>query len=105
MKKRNFVAGYSKKIAKDNLIDDEPIICLKEYAEPQFKWIDGERTDEIESYQGWFIQDGTEPFKVKFDIKPTLPSFLSKVEFDALEGCEVRNNVYFRAKGVHEIED
>lgn len=99
MRKRNR-SGYSKEIAEENLFTSKPIISLSTQAVPQHKWVDGKITDEIVGYQAWFVQDGTEPFRIKFEKKPTLPSFLSEASLEDLEGCEVGSNVYFRAKGL-----
>lgn len=98
MRKRSR-SGYSKEVAEENLFTSKPIISLSTELTTQYKWVDGERSDTVIGYQAWFVQEGTEPFKIKFEKKPTLPPFLSEVALENLEGCEVGNNVYFRAKG------
>ncbi|MBP2057224.1 hypothetical protein J2Z60_000388 [Lactobacillus colini] len=98
MRKRRFNGGYSKEVVKENLFIEKHIINLSKVAVPQYRWENSERTSDVIGYKSWFIQEGTDPFEVKFETKPTLPPFLSEVSFDDLEGCEVRSNVYFRAK-------
>ena len=66
----------------------------------QVKWVNGKPTDEVTGYQCWFIAEGTEPFKVKFPNKVSLPSMFTKIKFQNLEACEVGNNVYFKANGL-----
>ena len=50
----------------------------------------------------YFVQEGVNPFAVKFEKKPKLPTFLSEVTLDKLEAIEIRSKVYFRAENVKE---
>ena len=72
--------------------------------EAQIKFEDGQPTDEVIAYKAWFTQKGLPPFQVKFESEVTLPNYMAMVEFDNLEACEVRYNVYFRASGVKEVK-
>lgn len=104
MRKRRFNNGYSKEVVEENLFIEKPIISLSKVAVPQYRWENSGRTNDIIGYKSWFIQEGTEPFEVKFETKPTLPPFLAEVELENLEGCEVRGYVYFKAKGVYKVD-
>ena len=44
------------------------------------------------------------PFTVKFEQKPELPPFLAIVEFEKLEGIEIRSNVYFKADSLKVVK-
>ena len=59
---------------------------------------------EIIAYKATFVQEGLEPFQIKFKDKIKLPEFLSLVEFDNLQAVEVRYNVYFKADGIKEVK-
>lgn len=96
--------GYSAETANNYIDGNQPIYSLSTELEVQHKWQDNRPTDEIVGYKAWFSQEGLEPFEVKFENKVKLPSYLSKVSFDGLEGCEVRNNVYFRAANLKEVK-
>lgn len=96
--------GYSADIAAAYIDQSQPVHSLSVELEPQHKWQNNEPTEEITGYRAWFSQKGLEPFAVKFENKVKLPSYLSKVSFDNLEACEVRNNVYFRAQAIKEIK-
>ena len=96
--KRN--SGYSEPTAKLYIDSHESIYSLSNELIAQVKWVDQKPTDEIIGYQAWFIGENTEPFKVKFTDRISLPPKFTKVKFQTLEECEVGNNVYFRAKGI-----
>lgn len=89
---------YHVDTAKKYLDFNLPIQCVSSFVEIQYKFIDQKRTDEITGYKLWFIQKGLNPFTIKFEDEPKLPDFLSLVEFEQLEGIEIRSNVYFKAK-------
>lgn len=101
--KKKFSAGYSEDIAKEYVDVNLPFKVLSTALETQTKWKNGENTGEVVAYKAWFIQKGTEPFKVKFTDTVKLPKFLSEVKFTDLEACEVQRNVYFKAKGLSEV--
>ncbi|MER0122765.1 hypothetical protein ABPH35_08370 [Streptococcus sp. ZJ93] len=95
--------GYSASTAKEYISLDAPIYSLTSELEPRYEYVEGRPTQNVIAYSAWFVQEGTEPFKVRFESQIKLPPFLSPVTFDGLEGVVVRNNVYFRAKNVTEI--
>lgn len=101
--RRKFNAGYSSATANLYINQDVPVISLSSAVEPVNKWVNDKPTDEVDHYSAWFCQEGTEPFKVKFESKLDLPKFNSKIKFDDLEACEIGNSVYFRASGIKEI--
>lgn len=102
MKIRNKRNGYSHELATTYISEDKPVISLSTEVETQHVWNNGQRTDKISGYQAWFVQEGLEPFKVKFENNPQLPQFLSAVHLKDLEACQVRNNIYFRANGIED---
>lgn len=101
--KRNRNNGYSTTLAKEYISSDASLTSLSTKPEAQYKWVNGKRTDSIGAYQAWFSQEGLGAFKVKFKKEPQLPPYLSTVQLDNLEACEVGNNVYFRAIGIREV--
>lgn len=100
--KRN--GGYSTDTANNYIDNNQPIYSLSTELEVQHRWEDNRPTDEIVGYKAWFSQKGLEPFEVKFEDQIKLPDYLSKVSFDKLEACEVRNNVYFMAASLKEVK-
>lgn len=95
--------GYSSSTAKQ-VLSDKPIQFVGPTLEAKYVWKDGQPTNQIQGYATWFVQEGLPPFTVKFTDEVKLPNFLQEVEFTDLEACEVRNNVYFRAKGLKELK-
>ena len=94
---------YNSETARKFVVNSLPVQCTTSFIETQYKYVDKQRTDEITGYKLCFVQEGLNPFVVKFDKKPELPPFLSIVEFENLQGIEVRSNIYFKAdslKGV-----
>ena len=55
------------------------------------------------AYKAWFVQEGQDPFQVKFENTIELPAFQSMIQFDTLQACEVKYNIYFKAKGIKEV--
>lgn len=100
--KRN--GGYSTDTANNYIDSNQLIYSLSTDLEVQHKWQENRPTDEVIGYRAWFSQEDLEPFAVKFDNQIKLPAYLSKVSFENLEGCEVRNNVYFRADSLKEVK-
>ena len=100
MKIQNTRNGYSRQLATTYILNDKPVISLSTETETQYVWSNGHRSNEISGYQAWFAQEGVGAFKVKFENKPQFPQFLSAVHFKDLEACQVRNNIYFRAKRI-----
>lgn len=95
---------YSEATARKYITTEVPTLCTTSFIETQFEYVDKQRTENIRGYQLWFVQEGLNPFSVKFETKPTLPPFLSNVEFANLRGIEIRNNVYFKADGLKVIK-
>lgn len=93
--------SYSKSVADDYINKDLPVVYVTNVVETMYKYEDSHRTDSVSGYRYWFIQDGLNPFRVKFSEKLSegLNAF-DQVTFDELEGIEIKGNVYFRAKGV-----
>lgn len=104
MKTRNRKGGYSTNTANEYIDNKQGIYCLSTELEPQQLFEDGKPTGEISAYKATFIQEGLEPFQVKFEDKIKLPDFMSLIQFDNLQAVEVRYNVYFKADGIKEVK-
>ena len=104
MKTRNRKSGYSTNTANEYVDSKQGIYCLSTELEPQQLFEDGKPTGEIIAYKATFIQEGLEPFQVKFEEKIKLPDFMSLIQFDNLQAIEVRYNVYFKADGIKEVK-
>ena len=104
MKTRNRKGGYSTITANEYIDNKQGIYCLSTELEPQQLFEDGKPTGEIIAYKATFIQKGLEPFQVKFEDKIKLPDFMSLIQFDNLQACEVGFNVYFKADNVKEVK-
>lgn len=96
--------GYSAELALKILDSSKSIHSLCLNLEPQMKFEDGKRTDEVQAYKAWFCQSGLPPFEVKFEEQVKLPAFLSVVTFDNIQACEVSYNVYFKADNLKEVK-
>lgn len=96
--------GYSATTVTEYVIPTKPIHSLSTELEPQQLFEDGKPTGEIIAYKATFVQEGLEPFQVKFEDKVKLPEFLSLIEFENLQAVEVRYNVYFKADGIKEVK-
>lgn len=104
IKTKHKKGGYSATTAMEYVKPDKPIHSLSTELEPQQLFEDGKPTGEIIAYKATFIQEGLEPFQVKFENKVELPDFLNLVEFDNLQAVEVRYNVYFKSDGIKELK-
>lgn len=104
MKTHNRKGGYSANTANEYIDNKQAIYCLSTELEAQLKFEDNQPTGEIIAYKAWFSQKGLPPFQVKFESKIELPSYMTMVEFDTLEACEVGFNVYFRAQNLKEVK-
>lgn len=104
MKTRNRKGGYSANTATEYIDIKQAIHCLSTELEPQMRFEDGQPTGEIIAHKAWFSQKGLPPFKVKFESELTLPAYMTMVEFENLEACEVGYNVYFRATSIKEVK-
>ena len=105
MKKQFTQSGrYLESTAYENIRKDKPVQCVTSFIEVQYEYLDKQRTDNIKGYKLWFVQEGLNPFTVKFEKKPELPAFLSVVEFENSQGIEVRSNVFFKADGLKVVK-
>lgn len=102
MYSKNVKNNYDEATAKKYLSEKKPIVNVSSEVEEQYRWVEGKCTDEITGYRMYFVQEGVNPFAVKFEKKPKLPTFLSEVTLDKLEAIEIRSKVYFRAENVKE---
>lgn len=102
--KRKMSGGYSAQTVNNYLDLAKPIYSLSTELTPKYKWEDNRPTDQVTGYSAWFSQEGLDPFTIKFVDEVKLPKYLAKVDFEGLEACEVRNNVYFRAQSVKEAK-
>lgn len=75
-------SGYSTSTASEYIKPDKPIHSLSTELEAQQLFEDSKPTGEIVAYKATFVQEGLEPFQVKFEDKVKLPEFLSLVQFD-----------------------
>lgn len=95
---------YSEATAQKFILPEKPIYCTTSFVETQYEYVDNQRTETIRGYKLWFVQEGLNPFSVKFETQPKLPAFLSIIQFENLQGIEIRNNVYFKAAGFKVIK-
>lgn len=95
---------YNSETARKFIVNNAPVQCTTSHIETQYKFVDKQRTDEITGYKLWFVQESLNPFVVKFDKQPELPPFLSIVEFENLQGIEIRSNVYFKADSLKVVK-
>ena len=106
MKAKNVkrTGGYSADLANQIVDETKAIQVLSTELEPQFKFEEGKRTEEVQAYKIWVSQEGLPPFEVKFTEQVVLPKYLSVVKFDNLQACEVAYNYYFKADGLKEMK-
>lgn len=97
-------SAYTSESALKYIATDKPIRFASSYTERQYKYEDGKSTGEITGYKYWFVQDGLNPFVVKFPNEIKNTEFLAAIEFENLEGIEIRNNVYFRAEAIRVVK-
>lgn len=99
---KNVKNNYDEATAKKYLSEEKPIINVSSEIEIQRKWNGEKYTDETAAYRIYVVQEGVNPFAVKFEKKPKLPPFLSEVTLEKLEAIEIRSKVYFRAESIEE---
>ena len=104
MKTKNRKGGYSANTANEYINNKQGIHCLSTELESQIKFEDNQPTGEIIAYKAQFTQKGLPPFIVKFETEVELPAYMSLVQFDNLQACEVGFNVYFKADNVKEVK-
>ena len=104
MKARYKKGGYSSQTAREYVDNAKPIYSLSVELDKQYQFEDGKPTKDISGYKAWFVQEGLPPFVVKFTKEIKLPKFLSLVQFENLEACEVNYNVYFKANEISEVK-
>lgn len=95
-------SGYSAATATKYINTNSPLLSLSSDLETKYTYENDKRTDQVAGYSAWFGQAGLDPFQIKFLEKIELPRQFAKVKIDNIEGCEVRNNVYFKASGITE---
>ena len=95
--------GYTTTLADKIISSNQPIYSLSTELEPQQQFEGGKPTGEIVAYKAWFVQEGQDPFQVKFEDSIKLPAFQSMIQFDTLQACEVKYNIYFKANGIKEV--
>lgn len=96
--------GYSSNTALEYVDPKKAIYSLSTELFPQQRFENNQPTGEIIAYKAWFVQEGLPPFTVKFEDKIDLPQYLSIIQFEDLQACEVRYNVYFKAVGIKEVK-
>ncbi|HFI0667721.1 TPA: hypothetical protein ACGO4I_001156 [Streptococcus suis] len=104
MKRKNKQNGYSTTIASEYIDLKQAIYSISTKLEPVLKFENKRPTGEIIAYRAWFSQKGLPPFSVKFTTDVDLPGYMSIIQFDDLQACEVGNNVYFKASDLKEIK-
>lgn len=98
--------GYSAQLAKD-LVGNADLLVVGDGLVPRYAWSDDDNryTSDVTSTSLSVSAEGFEPFEVKLPSDADFTgSFLSHVSFDALEACQVRGSVYFRARAVKVVE-
>ena len=80
--------GYTTTLADKIISQKQPIYSLSTELEPQQRFEEGKPTGEIVAYKAWFVQEGQDPFQV---------------QFDTLQACEVKYNIYFKANDLKEV--
>lgn len=76
IKTKHKKGGYSATTAIEYVNPTKPIYSLSIELEPQQLFEDGKPTGEIIAYKATFVQEGLEPFQVKFEDKVKLLNFL-----------------------------
>lgn len=104
MKTNQRKGGYSATTAEQYINRKQALYSLSTELEPQMRFEDGKPTGEIIAHKAWFSQEGLPPFQVKFTSQVELPSYMTMVELEGLEACEVNYNVYFRASDIKEVK-
>lgn len=95
---------YSEATARKYIETKVPIKCVTSFIETQYEYVNNKATNNVRGFKLWFAQEGLNPFTVKFEKKPELPPFFSIIEFENLQGIEIKNNVYFKADGIKVIK-
>lgn len=95
---KNIKNNYTKETAGKYIENDKPIYFLSSRVETMYEYENNQRTGEIKGFKYHFVQDGVNPFVVKFknELKE-IPPILTEVSLPDLEAIEVRNKVHFRA--------
>ncbi|MFR4204588.1 MAG: hypothetical protein ACLT12_08215 [Lactococcus lactis] len=96
--------GYSRDTANNYVSSSKPILSISVTLDPQYKFEEKRRTDEVIAFKAWFSQEGLPPFTVKFDNEIELPKYGSLIEFENLQACEVGYDVYFKADNLKAVK-
>ena len=99
--------GYSAELANQLLEGVSNLTVVGSGLVPHYAW-DGESksyTSDLESYSLTVGAPAIEPFSVKLPVESDGDfSFGSHVRFDGLEACQVRADVYFKARSVKVVK-
>lgn len=93
-------SSYKAEVASKYINPEKLIRFASSYTERQYRYEDGKNTGEITGYKYWFVQEGLNPFVVKFEKELDVIKFLDPIVFIGLEGIEIKTNVYFRARNL-----
>ncbi len=80
MHRKNIKNIYDEMTVKKYLSDRKPFINVSSEIEVQYKWIEGKRTDEVTGYKLFFVQEGVNPFAVKFERRKPFINVSSEIE-------------------------
>ena len=89
-------SGYSSQLFQEIFGNEKTAIVLSPEPIIRMKYVDNKPTNEIDSYRYWFVIKGQQPFEVKFPAQQAIEQF-DEIEFQGIEACNVRGNIYFRA--------
>lgn len=96
--------GYSRDTANSYVSSSKPTMSISVTLDPQYKFEEKRRTDEVIAFKAWFCQEGLPPFTVKFEKEIELPKYGSLIEFENLQACEVGYDVYFKADNLKVVK-
>lgn len=89
-------SGYTSQLFHEIFGNEKNAIVLSPEANIRMKYVDNTPTEKIDSYRYWFVIKGQQPFEVKFSAQQAIEQF-DEIEFQGIEACNVRGNIYFRA--------
>lgn len=103
--KARITNGYSKQLAGEYVDPDSPFYFLSSEPLEQSEYKNGKPSGKIGAYQYWFVQEGVNPFKIKFFEKlDENLNQMEQVKIDSLEATEYKRNIYFKAIGLEVVE-
>lgn len=104
------VSGYSSDLANSLLEGVSALTVVGSGLVPHYSWDSDSRsyTSDLESYSLTVSAPTLEPFSVKLPVETGEVSgefgFGAHVEFETLEACQVRSDVYFKASSVKVVK-